>query len=107
MKFFGENFLTFFKKFFKYLIINILQKIKIFISWNNFVTFLLHYLIDVISHYKITDPTFLFIRGVPSAQLVYELIKKTFINDDKLLRIYKEKLMSVLDNDTIKYEFTE
>lgn len=65
------------------------------------------YLIDVISHYKITDPTFLFIRGVPSAQLVYGLIKKTFINDDKLLRIYKEKLMSVLDNDTIKYEFTE
>ena len=40
MKFFGENFLTFFKKFFKYLIINILQKkIKILL----YKTFLLHF----------------------------------------------------------------
>ena len=68
---------------------------------------IIDYLIDVISHYKITDPTFLYLRGIPSAQLVYELIKKTFINDDEKLKFYKEKLINILDEDTKKYEFKE
>ena len=65
------------------------------------------YLIDVISHYKITDPTFLFIRGIPTAQMIYELIKKTFIDDKIQLAEYKNKLISLLDDDTKKYEFQE
>ena len=65
------------------------------------------YLIDVISHYKITDPTFLYIRGIPTAQMVYELIRKTF-NDNKVqLEEYKIKLVSLLDDDTKKYNFEE
>ena len=62
-------------------------------------------LIDVISHYKITDPTFLYIRGIPSAQMVYELIKKTFADDEVQLNEYKTKLVSRLDDDTKKYNF--
>lgn len=58
------------------------------------------YLIDVISHYKITDPTFLYIRGIPSAQMVYELIKKTFADDEARLGEYKNKLVALLDDDT-------
>ena len=63
------------------------------------------YLIDVISHYKITDPTFLYIRGIPTAQMVYELIKKTFVDDEVQLNEYKIKLVSLLDDDTKKYNF--
>ena len=62
-------------------------------------------LIDVISHYKITDPTFLYIRGIPSAQMVYELIKKTFADDEVQLNEYKTKLVSRLDDDTKKCDF--
>ena len=68
---------------------------------------IIDYLIDAISHYKITDPTFLFVRGIPGAQMVYELIKKTFINDKEKLKKYKEKLIKNLDEDTKKYEFVE
>ena len=53
---------------------------------------IIDYLIDVISHYKITDPTFLYIRGIPTAQMVYELIKKTFVDDEVQLNTYKIKL---------------
>ena len=66
---------------------------------------ILDYLIDVISHYKITDPTFLYIRGIPTAQMVYELIKKTFVDDEMQLNEYKIKLISLLDDDTKKYNF--
>lgn len=65
------------------------------------------YLIDVISHYKITDLTFLYIRGIPTAQMVYELIKKTFVDDETQLNEYKNKLVSLLDNDTKKHDFTD
>ena len=65
------------------------------------------YLINVISNYTITDPTFLFVRGIPSAQMVYELIKKTFVNNDEKFKNYKEKLISILDDDTKRYEFKE
>jgi tetratricopeptide (TPR) repeat protein len=68
---------------------------------------IIDYLIDAISHYKITDPTFLFVRGIPNAQMVYELIKKTFITDKEKLKKYKEKLIKNLDEDTKKYEFVE
>ncbi len=61
---------------------------------------IIDYLIDVISHYKITDPTFLYIRGIPTAQMVYELIKKTFVDDEVQLNEYKIKLVSLLDDDT-------
>lgn len=74
---------------------------------NNEAIEIIDYLIDVISHYKITDPTFLFIRGIPSAQMVYELIKKTFADDKIQLKKYKNKLVSLLDDDTKKYEFKE
>ena len=63
------------------------------------------YLMSVISHYKITDSTFLYIRGIPSAQMVYELIKKTFVEDEMQLKEYKNKLVSLLDDDTKKYDF--
>ncbi len=63
------------------------------------------YLIDVISHYQITDPTFLYIRGIPSAQMVYELIKKAFADDEAGLNNYKNRLVSILDDNTKKYEF--
>ena len=66
---------------------------------------ILDYLIDVISHYKITDPTFLYIRGIPTAKMVYELIKKTFVDDEVQLNEYKIKLLSLLDDDTKKYNF--
>ena len=65
------------------------------------------YLIDAISHYKITDPTFLYIRGIPTAQMVYELIKHTFVDDKIQFAEYKNKLVSLLDEDTKKYEFKE
>ena len=65
------------------------------------------YLIDVISHYKITDPTFLYIRGIPTAQMIYELIKLTFVDDEIQFIKYKNKLVSLLDEDTKKYEFKE
>lgn len=65
------------------------------------------YLIDVISHCEITDPTFLYIRGIPSAQMVYELIKKTFADDEVQLNAYKNKLVSLLDDDTKEHEFKE
>ena len=65
------------------------------------------YLIYVISHYKITDPTFLYIRGIPTAQMVYELIKKTFDDDKVQLEEYKIKLVSLLDDDTKKYILEE
>ena len=65
------------------------------------------YLIDVISHYKITDPTFLYIRGIPTAQMIYELIKKTFVDDEMQRKEYKNKLVSLLDDDTKKYNFEE
>ena len=63
------------------------------------------YLIDVISHYKITDPTFLYIRGIPTAQMVYELIKKSFVDEEIQLNEYKIKLVLLLDDDTKKYNF--
>ena len=65
------------------------------------------YLIYVISHYKITDPTFLYIRGIPTAQMVYELIKKTFDDDKVQFEEYKIKLVSLLDDDTKKYILEE
>lgn len=65
------------------------------------------YLIDVISHYKVTDPTFLYIRGIPTAQMIYELIKKTFVDDEMQRKEYKNKLVSLLDDDTKKYGFEE
>ncbi len=68
---------------------------------------IIDYLIYVISHYSITDPTFLFVRGIPSAQMVYELIKNTFIDDVDKLNMYKNKLISVLDEYTKKNEFKE
>ena len=68
---------------------------------------IIDYLIDAISHYKITDPTFLFVRGIPGAQMVYKLIKKTFVNNDEQFKNYKEKLISILDADTKRYEFEE
>ncbi|MBQ8275820.1 MAG: hypothetical protein IJZ02_04265 [Clostridia bacterium] len=63
------------------------------------------YLIDVISHYEITDPTFLYIRGIPTAQMVYDLIKKAFVDDKVQLNEYKIKLVSLLDDDTKRYNF--
>ncbi len=68
---------------------------------------IVEYLIDAISHYKITDPTFLYIRGIPSAHMVYELIKKTFADDEVQLNEYKNKLVSLLDDDTKAYDFEE
>ncbi len=65
------------------------------------------YLIDVISHYKITDPTFLYIRGIPTAQMIYELIKKTFVDDEIQLNEYKNRLVSLLDDDTKIHDFEE
>ena len=65
------------------------------------------YLIDVISHYKITDPTFLYVRGIPSAQMVYDLIRKTFADDQKQCKAYKKKLVSLLDRNTKLYDFKE
>ena len=65
------------------------------------------YLIDAISHYKITDPTFLYIRGIPTAQMVCELIKKTFVDDEMQLKEYKNRLVSLLDDDTKKHYFEE
>ena len=65
------------------------------------------YLIDVVSHYKITDPTFLYIRGIPTAQMIYELIKKVFMNDEIKLNEYKNKLVSLLDADTKIHDFEE
>ena len=65
------------------------------------------YLIDVISHYKITDPTFLYIRGIPTAQMIYELIKLTFVDDEIQFAKYKNKLISLLDEYTKKYELKE
>lgn len=62
------------------------------------------YLIDVISHYEITDPTFLYVRGIPSAQMVYDLIKKTFADDEKQCKEYKKKLVSLLDRNTKLYD---
>lgn len=66
---------------------------------------ILDYLIDVISHYQITDPTFLYIRGVPPAQMIYELIKKAFTDNEAGLNDYKNRLVSVLDDNTKKYVF--
>ena len=63
------------------------------------------YLLDVLSHYKITDPTFLYIRGIPTAQMIYELITKTFIADEMQLKEYKNRLVSLLDKNTKKYDF--
>ena len=63
------------------------------------------YLLDVLSHYKITDPTFLYIRGIPTAQMIYELIKKTFVDDEIQLNEYKNRLVSLLDEDTKKHDF--
>ena len=63
------------------------------------------YIIDVISHYKITDPTFLYIRGIPTAQMVYDLIKKTFVDDEIQLKEYKNRLVSLLDEDTKNHDF--
>ena len=65
------------------------------------------YLIDVISHYEITAPTFLYVRGIPTAQMVYELIKKTFADDEMQLKEYKNKLMSLLDYNTKQHDFAE
>ena len=65
------------------------------------------YLIDVISHYKITDPTFLYIRGIPPAQMIYELIKKTFADDEIQLNEYKNRLVSLLDDDTKIHDLEE
>ena len=65
------------------------------------------YLIDVISHYNITDPTFLYIRGIPTAQMIYELIKKTFVDDEIQLNEYKNRLVSLLDDDTKIHDFEE
>lgn len=64
------------------------------------------YLINVISHYKITDPTFLYIRGIPTAQMVFELIKLTF-DKEELLNQYKTKLLSVLDSNTKENDFKD
>ena len=63
------------------------------------------YLLDVLSHYKITDPTFLYIRGIPTAQMIYELITKIFIADEMQLKEYKNRLVSLLDEDTKKHDF--
>lgn len=65
---------------------------------------IIDYLIDVISHYNVTDPTFLYIRGIPSVQMVKDLIEKTFVNDNKKKVEYIEKLLSIADEDTKKYE---
>ena len=66
---------------------------------------ILDYLLDVLSHYTITDPTFLYIRGIPTAKMMYELIKKTFADDEAQCNAYKMKLVSRLDDDTKKYDF--
>lgn len=68
---------------------------------------IVEYLINVISNYSVTDPTFLYIRGIPSAQMVYDLIKKTFINNKEALNKYKNKLYSLLDYDTKKHNFID
>ena len=39
--------------------------------------------------------------------MVYELIKKTFVDDETQLNEYKNKLVSLLDNDTKKHDFTD
>lgn len=65
---------------------------------------IIDYLIDVISHYKITDPTFLYIRGVPTASMIKDLIEKVFVNDNTKLNEYLKKLKANVDKDTLKYE---
>lgn len=74
---------------------------------NNEAIEIVDYLLEVLSKYKITDPTFLYIRGIPPAHLIYELIKNTFIGDEIQFAKYKNKLLSLLDEDTKKYEFKE
>ena len=77
------------------------------VNRNNEAVEIVEYLLDVLSHYKITDPTFLYIRGIPNAQMIYELIKKTFVEDEEKRNEYKNKLVSLLDHDTKIHEFKE
>ena len=60
----------------------------------------LDYLIDLLSHYDVTDPTFLYLRGVPNAGMLLNLIEKTFILDDGKTEEYKKRLFSSIDNET-------
>lgn len=68
---------------------------------------IIDYLIYVVSHYSITDPTFLFVRGIPSVQMIYELIKVVFKEHKEKLLEYKNKLLSVADENTKKFEFVD
>ena len=65
---------------------------------------IIDYLIDVISHYKITDPTFLYVRGIPTATMIKDLIEKAFANDDKRKEEYLEKLKASVDKNSSIYE---
>ncbi len=63
---------------------------------------ILDYLIDVISKHKITDSTYLYIRGIPPVELVVNLIEELFKNDNSNKEVYMQKLVSVVDNETKK-----
>lgn len=77
------------------------------VNRNDEAILIVNYLISIVSNYKITDPTYLYIRGIPSIQMIYELIKKTFENNVEKLLEYKNKLLLIADKNTIKNDFKE
>jgi hypothetical protein len=67
---------------------------------------IIDYLIQIISHYKVTDPTFLYLRGIPAIEEIYLLIKATF-DDKEKLKVYKKKLKKVADSNSRRIEFKD
>ena len=65
---------------------------------------IIDYILDVLSHFQITDPTFLYLRGIPPVNMLYDLIQKVFSDEKEKFEEYKAKFISLLDIDT-KREF--
>ncbi|VEU82696.1 hypothetical protein [Acholeplasma hippikon] len=60
------------------------------------------YLLNLLSQFKITDSTYLYVRGVPHVGMVRDLINKVFKFNPEALKNYKEKLLLVVDEESRK-----
>lgn len=66
---------------------------------NNEAIEIVDYLLSVISEHEVTNSNYLYNRGIPHVGMMRDLIKKVFVNDDKMHEIYKHKLLDAVDED--------
>lgn len=60
------------------------------------------YLLKLISQNEVTSSNYLYSRGLPHVGMMKDLIKKVFINDEKMHEVYKHKLLDVVDIESKK-----